>query len=102
MVILSACHPVVVSPVITGGMAFVGGTLGGGELLVVLLVLLLLFGARRLPELARAFGRSMEEFRRATRGLSHDLMDEPSVSPRADPSTNPEQQAPPEPPEYQG
>lgn len=38
--------------------------LHGQELLVILLVILLLFGGKKLPELARALGRSMQEFRK--------------------------------------
>ncbi len=38
--------------------------LGWGELLLVLLVILLLFGARKLPDLARALGRSLSEFKK--------------------------------------
>lgn len=37
---------------------------GGWQLVVVLLIVLLLFGARRLPDLASALGRSLREFRR--------------------------------------
>lgn len=38
---------------------------GVGELLVVLLIIMLLFGARRLPELAKAIGQALKEFRKA-------------------------------------
>ena len=58
----------------TISMAFLGGSLGPGEILLVSLVILLLFGARRLPSIARSLGRTLEEFRRATRNLSHDIM----------------------------
>ena len=37
---------------------------GGGELLLILLALILLFGAKRLPELARSLGKSMSEFKK--------------------------------------
>jgi len=37
---------------------------GGPELLLILLVILVLFGAKRLPELARSVGRSLGEFKK--------------------------------------
>jgi len=41
--------------------------LGLGEILIILAVLLLLFGARKLPELARSMGRSTKEFKAGLR-----------------------------------
>ncbi len=38
-------------------------TLGWPELLLILAVLLLLFGARKLPDMARSLGRSTKEFK---------------------------------------
>src|SRR3990172_3828896 len=40
--------------------------IGFQELILILVVALLVFGPRRLPELGRALGRAMREFRRAT------------------------------------
>lgn len=42
--------------------------IGPTELLIILLIVLLLFGARRLPEIAHAVGRSGREFRRGLEG----------------------------------
>jgi sec-independent protein translocase protein TatA len=38
--------------------------LGWTELLVILLIVLVLFGAKRLPDLARSLGRSLNEFKK--------------------------------------
>jgi sec-independent protein translocase protein TatA len=40
--------------------------LGGPELLLILAVVLLLFGAKKLPELAKGLGRSVKEFKKAS------------------------------------
>src|SRR5437764_517599 len=37
----------------------------GGDLLLILLVILLLFGAKKLPELARGMGQAIKEFQKA-------------------------------------
>ena len=41
------------------------GMPGGPEWLVILLIVLLLFGAKKLPQLARGVGKSMGEFKKA-------------------------------------
>ncbi|HEX9763027.1 MAG: twin-arginine translocase TatA/TatE family subunit [Acidimicrobiia bacterium] len=38
--------------------------LRGTELLIILLIILLIFGARKLPDLARSLGASAKEFRK--------------------------------------
>lgn len=45
-------------------MALMAGGFGWGELVVVVLVVLLLFGAKRVPDLARSLGRSLSEFKK--------------------------------------
>lgn len=49
------------------------GMFGGQELLVVLFIVLLLFGASRIPQLMRSFGKGMNEFKKAKDGLYDDL-----------------------------
>jgi sec-independent protein translocase protein TatA len=41
--------------------------IGGGELLIVLFIVLLLFGATKLPSLARGLGQSIKEFKKASK-----------------------------------
>ena len=38
--------------------------LGGPELLIILAIVLLLFGAKKLPDLARSMGKSSKEFKK--------------------------------------
>lgn len=40
-------------------------SIGFTEILLILVVILLLFGAKRIPELAKAFGRASFEYKRA-------------------------------------
>jgi len=48
------------------------GGLGTPELLLILAVLILLFGAAKLPELARGSGRALRIFKAETKGLMDD------------------------------
>lgn len=47
--------------------------IGPPELIVIFLIILILFGAKRLPELARSLGRSINEFKSATQNIKDDL-----------------------------
>jgi sec-independent protein translocase protein TatA len=49
--------------------------MGGGSLILIVLVILLLFGAKRIPELARGLGRGIREFKDATKEIQNDLED---------------------------
>ena len=46
---------------------------GPQEIFVILLLLLLLFGAKRLPELARSLGQGVKEFRKSVKEISEDV-----------------------------
>jgi sec-independent protein translocase protein TatA len=49
------------------------GSLGGWEILLILFVVLLLFGAKKIPELARGLGKGIREFKDATQGIKDEL-----------------------------
>ena len=42
---------------------------------MILLVVLLLFGANKIPELARGLGKGMREFKDATNGIQREIQD---------------------------
>ena len=71
--------------------------LGYGEILVILLILLLVFGAKRIPELARSLGRATREFKDAKDGMISELEKEPgSPKETAQGTDGEEKAAPPE------
>ena len=43
---------------------------GGGEIILILAIVLILFGARKLPELAKGLGQGIREFKKATDSAS--------------------------------
>ena len=62
--------------------------LGPGEIALILAVLVLLFGASKLPELARGSGRALRIFKAETKGLMDDDDDD---TPKTDTQRSPEQ-----------
>jgi len=46
--------------------------LGFGEIALIVFVALLLFGPKKLPELGKAAGKTLREFKDATRGIMDD------------------------------
>jgi sec-independent protein translocase protein TatA len=62
------------------------GMLGGWEIILILAVVLILFGAKKLPELAKGLGTGIKEFKKATREVTDELsssMDDNSPPPAA-------------------
>src|SRR3974390_2327835 len=59
--------------------------LGGGEIILILALVLILFGAKKLPELAKGLGTGIKEFKKATREVSEEVshaMDETPAAPK--------------------
>ena len=58
--------------------------MGGGELVLIFAVVLLLFGAKKLPELARGLGQGIKEFKKASNEVTEELQragEEPPAPP---------------------
>src|SRR4030095_10529675 len=65
------------------------GPIGFPEMLVILVVALIIFGPRKLPELGRSLGRSINEFKRASNELRSTLDDEIRAEERRSPTPAP-------------
>ncbi|MAC95957.1 MAG: twin-arginine translocase TatA/TatE family subunit [Flavobacteriales bacterium] len=48
-------------------------SLGGSEIFIVLLAVVLLFGSKKIPELARGFGKGIREFKNATGDIQEEI-----------------------------
>jgi len=60
------------------------------HILIILLVALLVFGASRLPEIGRGMGRAISEFRKGTKEMTENIVEEAKKSPdTAGPNPNP-------------
>ena len=59
---------------------------GGGEIILILAIVLILFGARKLPELAKGLGQGIREFKKATdnasEGMRHAIEETLPVAPK--------------------
>ena len=63
--------------------------LGGWEIVLIMAVVLILFGAKKLPELAKGLGSGIKEFKKATREVTDEIstaMDDNTVSRRLPPA----------------
>lgn len=49
------------------------GGLGMQELLVIFLIILLLFGAKRIPDIAKGLGRGISDFKRAMKDTTDEI-----------------------------
>jgi len=59
--LMNACEPLLAALAPLGLYLW---TLGGAEIALIVLVLIFFFGAKRIPEIARGFGRSISEFKK--------------------------------------
>jgi sec-independent protein translocase protein TatA len=57
------------------------GFFGGWEIVLILAVVLILFGAKKLPELAKGLGQGIKEFKKATKDVTDELSSAMDESP---------------------
>lgn len=50
--------------------------IGFPGLILILVLALIIFGPKKLPEIGRAFGQTLREFKKSTRDLTSDVMEE--------------------------
>jgi sec-independent protein translocase protein TatA len=55
----------------------IAGIFGAWEIVLILAVVLILFGAKKLPELAKGLGTGIKEFKKATREVTDEIQKEP-------------------------
>jgi sec-independent protein translocase protein TatA len=65
--------------------------LGGMEVVLILAVVLILFGAKKIPELAKGLGSGIKEFKKATKEVTDEIQNADTAST----STTPVQKLPP-------
>lgn len=49
------------------------GNLGAPEIILIILAILILFGAKKIPELAKGIGKGMKEFKKAVKEVEEDI-----------------------------
>lgn len=50
--------------------------IGVPGLILILVLALIIFGPKKLPEVGRAFGQTLREFKKSTRELTNDVMED--------------------------
>ena len=75
------------------------GSIGFPELLVIFVIALIVFGPRRLPEIGKALGQGINEFKRASKDLQNRLEQEIEEDRQAGTTATPEAAAPANPPQ---
>lgn len=75
---------------------------GGGQIILILVIVLIMFGAKKIPELAKGLGKGINEFKKATREVTDEIQNAdtttttPPAAPKTPPANTTAQSGPPE------
>jgi sec-independent protein translocase protein TatA len=68
------------------------GSIGMPELIIILVIALIIFGPRKLPELGKSLGRSLNEFKKASTDLQNTLEQEIKIEEQKESATKAKQE----------
>jgi sec-independent protein translocase protein TatA len=68
------------------------GSIGMPELIIILVIALIIFGPRKLPELGKSLGRSLNEFKKASTDLQNTLEQEIKIEEQKEAATKAKQE----------
>jgi len=71
------------------------GSIGMPELIIIFVIALIIFGPKKLPELGRSLGRSLNEFKRASNELKNTLEEEVRIEEQREKTAAEKAAAPP-------
>ncbi|MCC7124606.1 MAG: TatA/E family twin arginine-targeting protein translocase [Acidobacteria bacterium] len=71
------------------------GSIGMPELIIIFVIALIIFGPRKLPELGKSLGRSLNEFKKASNDLQHTLEQEIKIEEQKETTARAVQPEPP-------
>jgi sec-independent protein translocase protein TatA len=60
------------------------GNLGATEIILILLAVIVLFGAKKIPELAKGLGNGIKEFKKATKEVEKEIDTEEKTKPESE------------------
>ena len=76
---------------------------GGGQIILILIIVLIMFGAKKIPELAKGLGKGINEFKKATREVTDEIQNADTTTttitpaaPKIPPANTTAQSGPPE------
>jgi sec-independent protein translocase protein TatA len=87
-------HQMISSFLLSSSFFLAFGIPSGPDLIILLIIVLVLFGAKRLPEIARSLGQSVHEFKKAKQEFEDQVSKPTTASTPPPPATAPSEEVP--------